>query len=123
MRPLSELSGPWIGFWIQQPIRGQMRLVLYFEAGRISGGGNDRDGAFSLQGSFDEQTGAVAIDKFYSGLLVKYRGHWDGTLICGDSEIIGFLFSDRGQFEIWPEGEDEAVQFFTQEIESVVPSN
>lgn len=117
MSSLREKSGPWTGWWIQQPIRGRMRLTLRFAGDDIDGGGVDRDGPFSISGSVDGDE--VAMTKRYEALTVLYRGRWDGAMISGRSQIIGFGFYDEGAFEIWPEGEELSLP--TQALENAEP--
>lgn len=113
VRSLSELSGPWVGFWIQQPIRGWMKMELGFSSGRIVGGGTDQIGPFTIQGEFNE-AGPVKFRKRYASHLVYYNGKWDGQMIYGTWKITWY---DSGEFEIWPEAEFEALNLGEHEIE------
>ena len=101
MRPLCDLSGPWVGFWIQDFVRGSMGLALKFGKGRISGRGADLVGKFSFSGAYSGE-GRVTITKKYVWHSVHYKGVWDGQMISGTWSIPQF---DAGSFEIWPESD------------------
>ena len=107
MRSLTEVSGPWVGFWIQDPVRGWMRIHLKFGKGKISGKGSDQIGVFSIRGRYSDG-GNVVFVKRYTWHRVSYVGRWDGAMIFGNWEIAGL---DWGEFEIWPEAEYEAIRF------------
>lgn len=109
MKDLRLLSGPWHGWWVQEPVRGEMRIRLFFLGNSVEGEGGDRDGGFRITGRFDDE-GNVRLRKQYQGLNVFYIGQWNGESIAGVSQIIGPGFFDTGQFEIWPDIErDEEV--------------
>lgn len=110
MRALCELSGPWVGFWIQGSIRGSMGLALKFSKGKISGRGSDLVGKFHLIGTYTTE-GRVFMAKTYVWHGVIYNGAWDGQMICGAWRIPG---EDSGEFEIWPESD----RYEVAEIES-----
>jgi hypothetical protein len=114
LRSLSELSGPWVGFWIQQPVRGWMKIDLSFAKGRIAGGGSDQIGTFRIAGRYHED-GTVEFTKRYRPWhKVIYTGRWDGQMIFGTWLIRRF---DSGEFEIWPEAEFESLGIAEQESE------
>ena len=115
MRSLEDCSGPWVGFWIQDGKRGNMRLSLTFLSGRILGGGNDDNGPFAIAGTYGSD-GGVEATKMYGHYGFRYYGHWDGAMIFGYSEQIGFP-SNGSQFEMWPEGEDLTLEEIIAERE------
>ena len=87
-----------------------MSCRLVFVGDEIEGGGADRDGSFTMDGSYNPITQEVALTKRYPELFVIYRGKWDGTMIAGESQIYGGGFYDEGEFELWPEGEEVAME-------------
>ncbi len=119
MRELRECSGPWAGQWIQGDVRGTMRMRLTFTENVISGHGADGDGPFSLRGQYVPEDAFVIIDKSYSELHVRYRGEWDGQMISGVSTITGDGFYDTGEFEIWPESDEEELRMESPEAASL----
>lgn len=118
MRELRECSGPWAGQWIQGDVRGTMRMRLAFDGDGITGYGADGDGPFSLRGHYVQEESFVILDKSYSELNVRYRGEWDGQMISGVSTITGEGFFDTGEFEIWPESDEEALRMSRAETAS-----
>jgi hypothetical protein len=117
MRNLDSLSGPWVGFWIQDMIRGSMGLSLTFSGGKILGGGSDLVGGFKLKGAYADD-GSVVMGKTYQWHAVIYKGRWDGQMISGEWTIKG---EDSGLFEIWPESDAMALNEFAiaEELETV----
>jgi hypothetical protein len=101
MRDLSQMSGPWVGFWIQRRLRGNMGLALSFGNGRITGTGSNLIGAFRLDGDYAAD-GAVRFVKTYAWHHVDYKGKWDDQMISGTWKI---KYEGSGAFEIWPESE------------------
>jgi hypothetical protein len=104
-------SGAWTGFFLQIWLPGRHRtdLSLTCRDGELTGTGRDLVGPYSLQGSYDLDTGQCEWIKRYLGKhSVTYRGHNDGHGIWGVWEIkqLGGLYIDRGGFHIWPEGTD-----------------
>lgn len=119
MRDLSQLSGPWVGFWVQRGIRGSMGLALTFESGQIHGSGSDLVGAFRLSGAYRDD-GSVSIVKTYAWHLVDYKGRWDGQMISGSWKI---KYEGTGPFEIWPEADAfEISSLFELETREMVSS-
>ncbi len=108
MRNLRDLSGSWVGFWVQRRERGEMRLTLRFGDRTIEGEGSDRVGAFTIRGSFSEEGGIVGFVKTYPSHPVDYKGVWDGAMIAGKWRIS--RFGGSGEFEIWPEKDDQAIE-------------
>ena len=73
----------------------------------------DRVGDFTVSGGH-EPSGAVRFAKAYASHGVAYTGTWDGAMIAGRWRLQGrsaglFAFG-KGEFEIWPEGDDEAIE-------------
>ena len=110
MRELTDCSGPWAGQWIQGDVRGSMRMRLNFVGDRIVGSGADGDGPFSLGGRYVSEDRFVILDKTYNDIVVHYRGEWDGQMVAGLSTITGPSFFDTGEFEIWPESDEEELR-------------
>ena len=105
MRNLSQLSGPWVGFWVQRGFRGSMSLGLSFGSGVVQGSGHDLIGTFVLSGTYGED-GVVQMTKAYAWHTVAYKGTWDGQMISGFWKI---RHEGTGAFEIWPESDSLAV--------------
>jgi hypothetical protein len=96
-------------------MRGRMACRLLFNGNEIIGGGADTGGNFTMDGSYDPATEAVAITKTYLKLTVIYKGKWDGTMIYGNSQIFGRGgFYDEGEFELWPEEEELGLEGLKQ---------
>ena len=110
MRSLRDLSGPWVGFWVQGLERGEMRLTLRFGDSGIEGEGSDPIGPFTVSGRH-EPTAVLRFDKHYDEQAVEYHGTWNGAMISGRWSFgrREFGFANSGGFEIWPEGDDEAI--------------
>ena len=110
MRSLRDLSGPWVGFWIQDRERGAMRLTLRFGESSVEGGGNDPLGSFTLSGRH-EASGVVGFGKAYASDEIEYHGVWDGEMISGTWRFARreFGVANLGVFEIWPESDDGAI--------------
>jgi hypothetical protein len=104
-RRLGECSGPWAGFWLQELVRGNMRLRLLFDSANVNGGGNDPVGEFTVTGIYTEDTERVLFTQTYKTHSVDYSGVWDGQLIYGKWTLMDSVFTESGEFEIWPEKE------------------
>ena len=109
MRELRSLSGPWVGFWVQDLQRGEMRLTLRFGESSVQGEGSDRVGSFTVSGHH-AASGVVGFAKVYPSHRVDYEGTWDGAMIAGRWRIGVRRAFDEGEFEIWPEQDDLAVE-------------
>lgn len=109
-RSLKDLSGPWSGWWIQESVRGNMRLRLSFANSNINGGGNDPIGQFEISGIWSDDSQRVLFTQQYRTHSVEYVGQWDGTLIYGKWTLHDQFFSESGEFEIWPDQEEQGVQ-------------
>lgn len=109
VRDLRDCSGPWKGFWIQELVRGNMRLTLRFAGSNIDGGGNDPVGEFVVTGIFSDETGGVLFTVAYKTHTVEYSGTWDGNFIYGKWTLHDEQFTEIGEFEIWPEKQEEMV--------------
>lgn len=117
-RSLADCSGPWTGFWILELTRGQMKLRLDFAAGNINGGGNDPIGAFTVTGIYSPETERVLFSSQYKTHSVEYIGLWDGNMIYGKWTLSDTIFTETGDFEIWPDREQSDVLFSTQSSSS-----
>jgi hypothetical protein len=119
-RSLDETSGPWSGFWVQENIRGTMRVQLDLRAGIIVGSGSDMSGRFEMVGSYSTN-GEVTIRKTYCSTSVAlgaapcldYRGSWTGTFVHGEWSQMPEAFN-HGIFELWPD--DEAEQIVSEQM-------
>jgi hypothetical protein len=107
VRDLRDCSGPWKGFWIQDLIRGHMRLTLQFSGSDVNGRGNDAKGEFQVSGIFSDVNGGVLFTTTYQTHAVEYAGTWDGNFIYGKWTLHDEQFTEIGEFEIWPEKEEE----------------
>lgn len=110
MRNLGDLSGPWVGFWIQGLDRGEMRLTLRFGETSINGDGIDKVGDFTVSGRYAGED--VEFDKTHSSHTIGYTGRWDGDMIAGRWRFRRRMrgIENEGEFEIWPESDDEAIE-------------
>src|SRR5690348_14965794 len=70
VRDLRTLSGPWSGFWIQELVRGNMKLRLRFAGNIIEGSGSDPMGNFQITGMFSDETNRVLFSKEYGAVTV-----------------------------------------------------
>lgn len=82
-----------------------MELHLAFQDQKVTGGGADQEGNFSIDGRFDAE-GVVSFLKSYPRDFVAYSGRWDGAMIRGNWSFSNAGPDDQGTFEIWPTGED-----------------
>lgn len=120
MRDLRDLSGPWVGFWVQAGRRGEMRLTLRFGEASVEGEGSDRVGDFTVSGRH-EASGAVAFGKHYGSHGVDYAGTWDGAMIAGRWRLQTWLAGrmGKGEFEIWPLRDDQAIERMEEALAAV----
>jgi hypothetical protein len=115
MRSLDGLSGPWRGLSTQDGRRIPEAIRLTIGNGSITGAGDDADGHFVLDGTYDAE-GAVQLTRRYTsttepsglgvGIPYQYVGTWDGAFVSGRwypkaSPWYG------GPFEMWPEREED----------------
>ncbi len=116
MRDFLSLSGPWMGWSIQDGIRITERMRLSITPTMITGEGSDMDGEFELTGSYDARSNALFLTRRYTvtahpsqagvGIPYMYVGTWDGSIASG-------RWSPRadpaygGPFEMWPAGEED----------------
>lgn len=98
-----------------------MRLTLTFREQYIEGKGSDRVGPFHIRGLYTAETESVSFVKSYPTHAIDYAGTWDGSMIFGHWELRRRLrfTADRGEFEIWPEREEETVERATEQMEAV----
>ena len=90
---------------------------LTFSGNDITGGGSDLNGGFSMRGTYDPANEKVTITKRYWHTKVVYHGVWNGSFVSGHSIIGPAWVGERGIFEMWPEDEEEAIEF-AREVES-----
>jgi hypothetical protein len=110
MRDLAECSGPWSGFWLLGWTRGHMKLNLRFTGTDIVGEGTDVGGPFQVNGIFSRETNKVMFTKAYQWQNIDYCGTWDGHMIYGTWSLHDQEYSESGEFEIWPDTEEESVR-------------
>jgi len=100
-------SGMWIGFWEQHAVgRHPMReFELHFRTdGTLHGSGTDLVGPFTITGTWQPTTGAIAMVKQY---LRKHRVEYAG-LPDGEGSILGTwrlsvgTYADSGPFGLSP---------------------
>ena len=96
-----------------------MKMTLTFSGGSIEGSGTDDTGSFLIVGTY-ESGSAIELFKIYSTHTFRYLGDWDGAMIAGNSHQVLATWN-RGRFEMWPEGEDTAVEFEEELQEYVEP--
>ena len=77
---------------------------LSFQAGKISGNGNDEVGTFSWRGTYDTKLLQVDMVKIYLTHEVAYRGFADENGIWGSWS----LQASGGGFHLWPKNLDAA---------------
>lgn len=106
-KSLSDCSGPWSGFWVVDRSRGHMKLRLSFSESNIDGGGNDPIGSFSISGIYSQDGERVMFTKVYKTHATDYSGTWDGYMIYGRWTVQDELYTETGDFEIWPDREYE----------------
>ena len=85
-----------------------MRLRLVFEGGRVTGDGRDESGPFTVSGTY--RADGARLTKGYATHRVHYDGRWDGTSLAGPWAIRYESWTDRGEFEMWPESEGLTVE-------------
>ena len=111
MRELRDLSGPWVGFWVEDLERGAMRLALRFSGEGVEGEGSDPVGEFTVHGSYAPGPERVRLLKTYRSHSIDYDGAWDGAMIAGRWRLRPLVHGeDGGEFEIWPEKDDQAIE-------------
>jgi hypothetical protein len=80
-----------------------MDLDLRFEEGQVTGSGCDSVDFFTIQGSYNSETGRCTFAKRYTTHSVDYDGRRDGKGIYGGWSISDLL-GGTGGFHIWPGG-------------------
>ncbi len=98
-------SGEWNGFFIQPGSRQRfvMEMFLEFCDARMSGGGDDIVGKFTISGRYDLETGRCSWAKQYVGQhCVDYGGVSREQGIVGGWTIQGAAPGWQGPFFIWP---------------------
>ncbi|OJU62476.1 MAG: hypothetical protein BGO01_08330 [Armatimonadetes bacterium 55-13] len=131
MKDFNSLSGPWIGWSIQDGLRITESIRLTIQKGIISGSGTDKDGEFELQGAYIERGQKVLMTRTYTrttepsqegvGIPYEYVGSWDGSFVSGRwhprwNQYYG------GPFEMWPADATEELRIELQiEVEEEAP--
>jgi len=129
MKDFNTLSGPWVGWSIQDGVRISESMSLEIRDGRISGTGTDKDGEFELVGAYTARQERVMLTRRYVrttepsqegvGIPYDYDGTWDGAFVSGNwhpRAAPGY----GGPFEMWPsEGNDDGLRQLVAE-ESLV---
>lgn len=86
-----DLSGVWKGYYVQKDKRYPMDISLTFRDGRIYGGGIDPLDEYTIEGSYDLDSGEFSWIKQYIGQKhshsVSYVGRWAGDRIVGNWKI------------------------------------
>lgn len=93
-----------------------MKLALKFEGNIIQGSGRDPMGAFQISGIFSDETHRVLFSKEYGAVTVEYSGLWDGTFIYGRWNLHDEAYSEAGDFEIWPDKEEDGYQSLAEQL-------
>ncbi len=129
LKEFNSLSGPWIGFSVQDGLRISERIVLLIFNGSISGKGKDKDGNFELVGVYEPEGQRVNLTRVYTwtsepsqdgvGIPYQYEGVWDGDMAFGLWHPL-FEPSYGGIFEMWPEQEEERM-IHTHELRHLEP--
>lgn len=92
-----------------------MKLRLTFHENAIEGSGRDPMGEFSIAGMFSDGQ-RVIFTKDYGAISVDYMGTWDGMLIYGRWNLHDQNYSEAGDFEIWPDKDDEDVTSIAEQL-------
>ena len=104
-------STTWGGFYQQRGDRPTSQ-DMHFRGGRLSGGGRDPAGRFTLSGAYDTARGTAAWTKRYPSHAVRYRGFAEDGSLWGTWELP--CGRDGGGFRIWPDkrgaGDDAATR-------------
>lgn len=93
-----------------------MKLRLKFESNLIEGSGRDPMGEFRITGMFSDESQRVLFTKEYGAISVDYSGIWDGTFIYGRWNLNDEAYSESGDFEIWPDKEDEGYMTLAEQL-------
>lgn len=119
-RDLRSCSGPWTGFWILELTRGLMKLSLNFTASAVQGSGRDPIGEFVINGMFCDNTWKVMFTKTYGSHTVDYSGTWDGNMIYGRWHLEDAVYSESGDFEIWPDQSTEEAGTIEEQLGEIL---
>ena len=101
----------------QAGVRISEGIRFWFEAGRISGEGSDRDGEFRMTGRY-QTDGTIGMMRVYHvctegpesiGIPYEYRGVWNGSFIEGHWFVVADP-SEGGPFEMWPERDADLLE-------------
>ncbi|MCC7103176.1 MAG: hypothetical protein IT206_08880 [Fimbriimonadaceae bacterium] len=116
MKDFCQLSGPWAGLSTQEGRRIPECIQLRINRSHIVGTGSDADGLFELDGNFDPETKRVTMTRRYTvtsqpaqegvGIPFHYDGVWDGEMVAGRWHCRPSPM-DQGDFEMWPDREED----------------
>ena len=105
---LDGLSGPWKGRWEQgRSNTGIETLDLLLERGNLMGQGRDKDGSFTVSGTYAAD-GGVVLSKIYRPRAphacgpMTYEGRWAGHHILGTWSDDAAPNTNRGPFLLRP---------------------
>ncbi len=105
---LDGMSGSWSGRWEQGPGNiGSERLDLLLERGNLMGLGMDKDGPFTVGGTYSPD-GSVSYTKTYRPKTawvcgpMTYTGRWNGTVIHGAWSEDAMPTLNHGPFALRP---------------------
>ena len=96
-------STTWGGFYQQRGDRPTSQ-EMHFAGGRVTGGGRDPAGRFTLSGRYDTARGTAEWTKSYPSHLVRYRGFAEDGGLWGTWELASGR--DGGGFQIWPDKQE-----------------
>jgi len=115
MREFTSLSGPWAGLSMQEGFRIGEKIMLRIYERYIRGDGEDSDGVFIVDGSYDPITNDVRLVRRYIrcnregsavGYPFVYEGKWDGMMVSGKWHMSTYP-NEGDAFEMWPESEED----------------
>ncbi len=125
MIDISQYSGPWTGWSIQDGLRISESLHIVFDGGSITGTGCDKDGDFHIDGHYNERTHSVRVTRRYSwtidpsqegvGIPFEYNGRWDGLVVSGTWNPRAIPLYG-GPFEMWPDIDKESESYSLEEL-------
>jgi hypothetical protein len=116
MKDFCALSGPWLGWSIQDGRRITEKITLKIErTGAFTGEGTDADGEFELVGLWNERRERLTLTRRYSrttepsqegvGIPYDYEGKWDGGIAFGNWHPRHNPYYG-GPFEMWPDQDE-----------------
>lgn len=99
------LTGSWRGYYFLSDMNTENEMILTLavtDRGELAGKGQDRHGAFTLQGNFRFDTGVATFTKHYPTYDLPYRGRITSNGLAGTWGARRW----GGTFLIWRNGED-----------------